>query len=361
MNRLHELETKEISLVPRGANKKRFLVLKATTGESMPKPNAEILKMVNSADPEVMKKVEQVVKDFKVEDDKGGEGSPMTDRAQAAVKAIVRIAHGMKDEIHMGALHQALKAAGLKHRDDEGDDETEEGDESDTEKSFKKDEDVSDEHYGDAMEDAKKSYKAKLGKLGYEKYKPGKDDNSTNSEEDTVSKEIVNKDGSLNLDAVPKEVQPAIEHIFKSNMDLVKKNDTLTAELKKERDERRSKEFVAKADSLKHYVGDKAALAKELQTLSDTSPAAYDIMVKNLEAVEKSAEANKALFREIGSDQGGSEGDPNSFDAKINAIAKGIVEKGDGKLTDAQAYERALSTPEGQQLYAEYKSKRGGI
>lgn len=178
-------------------------------------------------------------------------------------------------------------------------------------------------------------------------------------EKDMSKKSVVKADGTIDLTAVPVEVRPAVEAIYKSQQELVKKNADLTEALKSERQERRKKDFIAKAAEFKHFTGDRAALATQLMDLEETNKGLYETVVKQLNDVEAQKESvAKSLFSEIGSTMGGS----SDVEGKIDAAVAGMVQKSNGELSKAQAYTRFIQSDEGQKLYAEFKAgRKGGI
>ncbi len=310
----------------------------------MANEDKELLEKIKKADPEVMKKVEKILKDAA----EAAEGGGMSPRAEAALKAVVRILTPFKEEIKPSMVTKLMTEAGLTEEQTETENEGEPG------------------QGGPGVSKAKDC--PPEGEKVAEKTKKAKnvdgdtDDEDDNNEEETMTTkaQVIKADGSLDLSAVPESVRPALELIFKGNQELVKKNADLETALKTERDQRREKEFVAKTEGFKHYVGDKAALAKELNALEAASKPLYDAFITNLEAVEKAAEANKKLFVETGSSRSASAG--GSTWEQVEAAALAVVQKsGDSKVSKEQAVEQFLKTAEGQKMYGEYKKERGGI
>lgn len=364
----------------KGANKRKFLVLKAQQNEAIRK---ELSDLVSSTDPKIIARVEKILKEYKMKSEDGSEAA-LDPKVEAALKAVVRILTPFKDLISDELLDSVLEESGVfkktsedpgqegqnktaeSHEDDDLDDEMD--DDNEDGPLSKKPDGVSKEHHEEAKKSASMAYKSHLEKMGYEKYDspPAKNTNKSKNGEpdkgDEVAKLAITKeDGSLNLEAVPEEVRPAVELIYKSNQELIKKNAELAEGLKAERSDRRLKEFVAKAESLKNYTGDKQKLAKHMMDLSDANPELYKSFEENVMATEKQAEAvSKSLFAENGSAMSNPGG--SSAEAKISASVDQIVQKSDGKVTKEQAYEKFMMSQEGQKLYAEFKSERkGGI
>jgi hypothetical protein len=122
VKRLHSLDAAEVSLVPEGANRRRFLIFKNKEGGSMPQ-HAELHKLIAQTDPEVMKKVEGMLKEhYPSRPENAGENAELHasgvdkaahDQAHAAIKAIARIASPFKGKIPPALMHSVLDASGF--------------------------------------------------------------------------------------------------------------------------------------------------------------------------------------------------------------------------------------------------------
>jgi|WetSurMetagenome_2_1015567.scaffolds.fasta_scaffold120411_2 hypothetical protein len=369
MRRLYDLDPAEVSLVSKGANKKKFLIFKSRNNEvdMATDKQKELLELVRKADPKVMKKVEKVLKDNQeLQGDEGG----LSTRAQAALKAVVRILTPFKEEINDDILDQTLGAAGFGVMEDEGGAPEDAGSPMEGE-AGEKEAMCKEEDLMGAKDAANKAYKAHLAKMGYQKYPPaemqmksvqkdidGDEAEDEDEEEESVGKSAVMKaDGTLDLSAVPASVRPALEAIYKGNLELVKKNADLEKQLKEERDQRKTKEFVEKAAGFKNLGADKAELATVLKSLAETNPEAYEKIEKTLQAADTQI-GKGTLFGEIGSSQSAKGG--SNWDM-IEKAAEGWVAKSGQNMTKAQAVEAFLVTKDGQKMYGEYKNERGGI
>lgn len=379
MKKLYDLKAAEVSLVPRGANKKKFLVFKSDKGNCMPQPEQDIRKLIESVDPKTIAKVDEVLKSMTNKEEDGTE-APLSERAQAALKAVARILAPFKDEITDDHLDAVQDEVGIEPGEGEEptskDDEDGDGDE-DVEMSMDKPEGVDDEHHKSAMDEAKKGYTAHLNKMGYEKYQsdqtlqktrrgPEPEDDSDEDDdgdmddvnkiqEESVGKEAVTKSAeSLDLSAFPEKQRAQLEMIFKANQELVqkadaleKKNEALEKDLKIERDQRVLKEFQDKAKTFKHLGANTEELASVMKTLSETNKEAYD----KIEGVLKAADAQIAqgadLYREIGTRGSSPVGDA---EAQLNALVESVVKKSDGSKTKEQVYDEVCQTPEGKKL-----------
>jgi hypothetical protein len=121
---LHDLETYEVSLVPKGANGKQFLVFKNLKGKQGMTEAQKIVDWVSkNQDPKVLERVMEVLKtadpaaspSAPAQDPGGAHAGPpmaLSDKARAGLQAIARIAGPMKDEVHPMHLLKVLHAAG---------------------------------------------------------------------------------------------------------------------------------------------------------------------------------------------------------------------------------------------------------
>lgn len=371
MKRLFDLDPAEVSLVGKAANKKKFLIYKSRKGNVMPE--------IDLITPEKMKKIDKVLKSmpaamplkkdagdmpprkdsavFKDKEEGADGGAPaVSERGQAAMKAAARILAPHKDELHKGHLEAVAHEIGMTDGPAE-----KEG------SQMAIPENVEDEHHVAALGEAQKAYSAHLEKMGYRKYpdqqptqkkKPlEEDDKDDESGEDDVSKTAVAKsDTGLDLSAFPENQRAALELIFKSNSDLVKKNAELEKDLKHERDTRVMKDFQEKAKSFRHLGANTEELGTVLKSLSEKDPEAYGKM----EAVLKAADAQIGMGADLFTERGTriSKSASGSPDAKLDALVDSVVQKSDGNKTREMIYDEVLKSPEGQRLYAEMKASR---
>lgn len=410
MRKLSDLEAHEVSLVPRGANKKKFLIFKSQRGNTMPR--SEIVDLINAVDPKTMARVEKAVKSMKIKKEHGGDmmprpdsaaykdaGSdrqvtdnglshthaPLSDRAQAALKAVARILAPFKDEINDGHLDAVQSEVGIDPDVDQAtpsdDDETQKN-YDDIEMSVAYPQEVEEEHSAEALKLAKKAYGEHLEKMGYRKYPDpslestnaskhiGKDadmdDEDDDEEEESVGKNINKSADALDLTAFPKNQRAQLEAIFKANNDLVQVNKALvqkTADLEKrlevERNDRVLKGFKEKARGFKHLGVDTDELAVVMKSLAESEPSGYEKIEAILKSADEQLRVNKSfnggIYGEMGtkaSNAGG--GDPG---ARLDALVDSVVAKSEGK-TREQVYEEVLKSKEGKRLYAEYKASR---
>lgn len=386
MRKLYDLDPNEVSLVPRGANKKRFLVFKSQEGAKM--TNKDIREMIENVDPKVMEKVSKsigmmkkigkdagdmppkadshVFKDtHNVEHDGESDRGPLSDRAQAALKAVARILAPFKDEIGDEHLDEVQHEIGM-HMDPgkeagEGHKKIEMSMEAIPEK-------VEEEHHSAALDMAKKAYMGHLEKMGYRKYpdeqiaqkaKKPEHDEDEEEDEDEIEKNKIEK--GLDLSAFTKEQRPQIEAIFKAygneKKELVEKAAKLEKELATRDAKEKEREYIAKAESFTHIALPKAEIIETLKDAAKLGTKSFERICKQYDALNEQAKKSN-LFGEIGFRGGSTEGDAH---AKLEALVDSVVMKSDGRSRE-EIYETVLKTAEGKRLYNEgQKTRPGGI
>ncbi|MBC7340959.1 MAG: hypothetical protein H5U02_00635 [Clostridia bacterium] len=258
----------------------------------------EILKAILETELEDEAKVEEVLKAQK-----------LSEKAAGAVKGALRLLNAYKDELPADIIKTLAGLAGYGYPapENKADDKDKQGD------------------------------KGKKDKYGYPP---------------PVKKE----DGSLNFEGVPEEVRPMLEQIWKEHEAAVKKAEELEKVLKEERDRQRVKEFVAKAAS--EFANLPGAKAEEfgpvLKGIAEKAPEEWQKLEGVLKAADQAIRKGM-LFAEMGRSGIAAGG---SAVAKIEGIAKSLVEKDASRLTMAQAITKALEMhPE---LYEEYLAEKQG-
>lgn len=374
MKRLTKLETEEVSLVPRGANKRKFLILKS--GESMSRE--ELLKKIQNCDPEVMKRVEKIVKDYNEgcapgEANKADEDglTPLDERAAAAMKATARILTPFKGKIPAPLVHKMVEET---LGSDEGEDmATKEAGASMSPEPIKE------EHKVQAMKAAKAAYGAEMKKLGYPKYNDSDeiaqkdvegihgvvtDDEAEEEEQEgtmhdpDVEKGSVMKSLEASVSKLPKEQRKVLTPILKSLQLSVSENETLKKEVSALRHRELKREFVQKAASFKAVGSNQDELADTLMDIANKAPESYAKIEKILQAADEAATKGN-LFGEIGSSLPGTGAHENikgseSEWSKIQKAAVAVVQKSGDKVSVEEAVDRFLDTSEGKKMYRDY-------
>jgi len=236
VNRLKDLDAVEVSLVPRGANKKKFLIFKEDDS-----PMEEILKAVLETELDDEQRVEEVLKAAK-----------LSDKGRNAVKGALRLLNAYKDELPKDIMKTLAELAGY-------------GYPAPTEKAKDK---------KDEEEDKKKKY-------GYPA--PTK-----------------KEDGSWDFSGIPEEVRPAVEALWKEQQEAVKKAEELEKVLKEERDKQLRKEFIQKAaDEFANLPTKPEEFGLVLKGLAEKAPEEYSRLEGVLKAANEAIEKG-ALYAEIG-------------------------------------------------------------
>ena len=412
MRELSDLDPFEVSLVDEGANKKKFLIYKSRKGNQMPRAERQSIRdMINSVDAKTMGRVEKVIKSMHPIEKESGDmepkkdssvfkedgvckedmSAPISDRAQAALKAVARILAPFKDELHDGHMDAVQHEIGMKkspeHESVHEGKLPEVGEHDLAEKAKAYPEKVKEEHHAEAVGMAKKAYAEHLEKMGYRKYEDpsledangevnkGKHDDMEEEDEDEdeaeiekgahVSKTSVNK-SAVDLSSFPKEQRKQLEMIFKANADLQAQNKELVqkaANLEKavaDRDAKeKEREFVAKAASFTHLGIPTEEVVESLRDAAKVGQKSYERVCKQFATISEQ-NRNGGLFKELGSRLP----DNGSLDAemRLEKLVDSVVQKADTKVSRAEIYEQVIQSNEGARLYAEMKSKRpGGI
>lgn len=309
---LDEIHTGEISLVKRGANKKkRFPFYKSEDG--MPNMQ-ELLENVLKTEADGEETFAEVLKELKV-----------SEKGEGAALAALRILKSFKDELPAEAFLKLQEAAGVeKAKKQKGEMEDEEDEEEMPFPNFKKKSDV------------KKWYESMPEELR---------ENFVLKEADEPEEEPVNKE----IEAVMKAHTEEMEAIKKENEEVRKS-------LEAERDARELEGWVAKAEKeLSHYPGKSSQeLGSMLHKLHKSDPdmakEQFDTMKTTSETLQKSE-----LFREAGGTSFSKSLDDGSAWSKIEKMAEGLVEKSeDLSMTKSEAIWRVMDSPRGAALYEQY-------
>lgn len=306
----------------------------------------DLQKLVANVDPKVMEKVDIVLKNLVTKSPEAAGQQPMSERAQAALKAVARILTPFKDEIsgdHVAAVQQEI-GMGCDNK-------------------------VEMSQFPEKFSDQQH---AQLEKMGYRKYPDQQPkvgtaavDKSVEAADSKNQEDEVDKVTKIDLSAFPKEQAGQLQSVFKamedlqeSNKTLVQKNGDLEKQLKEERDVRVLKGFEEKAKGFTHLSANSSELAQIMKTMAESDPKQYEKIEAVLTAANEQIRVAKTmpggLLGEIGSRTQGSGSGP---DNKLDALVDSHVAKSTGK-TREQVYDEVLKTTEGKRLYAEYKASR---
>lgn len=236
-NELKQLETFEISLVPKGANKKKFMVRKSEGGLNM--DTKEIEEILNTEVPDE-DAIALALKEAKVE--------KATDKQMSVISGAVRLLNSIKEGFpNLGSIINRLAKLGDAKPADKG---------------------------GHTDEDDKMKAKKK---------------------EDAAKDEIKKQD----ISSLSPEVQASIKAVMKSNEDLLARVNKTEESNKALVDEIETKKFVTKAEELTDLGIEADEFGPVLKELSEKAPEAFEKLQPILEAASKTIK--KSAFREIGS------------------------------------------------------------
>lgn len=286
INVLENLETVGVSLVKRGANKKKFAFSKSE--EQMDSETVEILKTILEEMPsEKESKVEELFKES------------LPEEVRSALKGAFRLLDSYKD-----SLPEDLKMKISDLLSDKKEESEKESKEESEEEDYKEDDKKN--SYGEGME----------------------------KKEETVKKEDI-------LESVPEELKAKIESLWKSNEEAIKKAEALEAVLKAETDKRITSEFIKKSkeefSSIPFESEKLGVLLKSVHEFSENLGKELESLLKSSNELIEKGDA----FKEFGTSQSTSS---SSVSDEVAAKAKQLVEKSDNTLSFSQAYDKILSS-----------------
>ena len=356
---LTELETVEVSLVPKGANlKKRFPIMKRDEENSM----SDILHAVIDAQTSEDSHFENVIK-----------SAELSEEAGQAIKGAMKILSAYADQVPTEqALDVVSSGLGISKSDvsKEDKDEEEEAEKAEHDKDEKKEvkelavmiaeaeedekekgmhEDEEEKkkgmHEDDEKESASKEDEEEDDAKKMMDYKEKEDEDEEEAKKSSLQKSLKNLDPA---------VRDQVSALWKSQKQAIAKAERLEKSLASERDERLRKEFIAKAHKEFKFVPGKSP--DEIGLMLKSLHAMDSQIAKDIEGIFKSVSAmieKGSLLDEIGSTMTGV-GDSSSAYGKLDAIAKSQVEK--SGVSYAQAFDQAMtSNPD---LYTAYLNEQ---
>ena len=316
---LRDLEIEEISLVKQGANRKRFKILKEGTPVTEDEvfmeelPYAEVLKADLGTEDNLRETLKKKTPDLS------------TDATEVSV-ALMKLATAYAEELPSDISDTLAEASGFKVT------------KAATKKAKPAPDDEEDEDEQDDEEPEEEVPQKKAKKMAKKATKMAKAD-----EDSAVQKALEKITKEADIDLLPEDVQGPVRYLFKAN-------ETLETKIEKMEEEKRVKEFVAKADEFTHLPKTEkfAMLLKEMD--EKLSPETF----KAVEGIFKAADAGlkeSNLFVEVGS-TAAIEGTP---EGKLAALAKARVEKSEGMTIEAAMAAETLAHPE---IYEEMMRER---
>lgn len=388
---LSDLDAGEVSLVPKAANKRKFLLMK------MEDPSMDE-EMVTEFDEEIMKAELSEALATPLEDEdvimkELLEKGTLSPQALQAVRGMVRLSRGLEGELPgnfmdmlrgmMGATPEAA-AAGKQAGKAPGRDKA--LDRYTKTKSTKEDEEMAEDVTKEEVvtEEDPKAAAAPTDSTVQEPVSKASDkkkaaDNDDDEEDDKKKKNLpaflkkkektekAADDGDLDLDALPEAVRARVQGIFKSQNDLEQRNaeikkeqeETLT-ELRKERDDRATEQAIQKAavdyPNLPVKADDLGPIVKLAKThFSDSQ---VETFTRILKAADDAIAASKAFEESKNDTYELTTGSEDSAIGQLRNIAKGYIEKSEDGITEAAAFAKAADNNPG--LYDQYLQEQRG-
>ena len=311
------LETLEVSVVPAGANKKgRFPIMKTEADEM-----SETLHAVLDAPSTNEEKFDQIIKE-----------AGINEEGATAIAGALKLISAYSDVVSP-ADSVAIVAKAFAEKGEE-EEEAEKGEE---EEEAKKQEEEEDAPAPEAEAPAPAAEAPPAEESVEEEVVESAD------EEEELEKTEIAK----SLKDSPANVKAEVERLWKANREL-------EAVIKRERDERERKEYVAKASEL--YPNLPGMNAEELGVVLKTVNDLDKKLAGKIESVLKSANeaiASGDVFQEIGSSV---EANSDSSYGRLDAIAKSKVDKSAGSTSYHKAFTEALA--ENPELYTQYLNEK---
>jgi len=293
LDAMTRLDASEVSLVRRGANKKKRFPIFKSEEEDM-SDNQEVLKAVLETEIDG----EETLKEY-------FEKAKVSDKGIAAVKGALRILSSFKDEMPGDIMGKLAAIAGYKQEKQE--EEPPMYPEPKDKKKIKK--------WLDEMpEDLRKQFELK-----------------EESEEEPVKKEDL-----------PEEVQKAMEDQDKKLADMQAENEKINKALEAEKDKRELEEWTAKARTdLGHFPGKSAEeLGQMLKDLNDANPEVAKTQFDSMKAASEAMKSSELLTEAGVIAKSGLSG---STWEKVNKMADNLVEKSeDLGMTKEKAITKVL-------------------
>lgn len=200
-NELVELETVEVSLVDKGANRRTFAIRKAE------KRTMQVIDAILSAPFEHRAAVAEHLKKME-----------MSPQATEAVEAAMQLLSAVQEEMPEDMMKQLMAMAGMaKEEEEEEEAEKAEGDEE--------------EEAPEATEEAAEALA----------------DEGAEAAEEETEKEDDEEEMQKRLAALPKDMRGMVEQLWKSNRSEIAKREELEGQIKKAEQEKRLGNFITKA------------------------------------------------------------------------------------------------------------------
>lgn len=323
---LKRLRSYEVSFVPRGANLKKFLILKEDSEMAKSAVAQHVEKLIAKMALKNETKIDAILKELS-DDDKN------------ALKAALKVVQAMGDKIDPIVAHELMEAIGM--IPEEGP----EGSAADTDMDGETDI----EKVKKAYHAMKAAHDAAIAKLGNPP-PPAQPDSAY----------PVTKEGKLDLEKVPENLRPVLSKLWDADQRLAK----VTKELEDQRDRAVTKEYQEQAEKeFSKLPIKKEDLGQVLKAVALKAPDHFDAVKKVLKAANDVMDKSGATV-ELGtkmprSGSVATESADASYQSSIvaPAIAQPIA-KEKGWNEDEAVTHFITKTAEGRRAYAEYRDEQ---
>lgn len=306
---LTDIQTDEVSLVGKGANRKRFLLFKSEEGNM----------------DELIKELIEATEKFEGEDDLVKALHNMSDEDIAKVKGAMRIMSGVMNKIAKAGVEIMLPGQ---------------------KKPGPVDKLAVTVEFLKAAKQADREKVAKALGVDPEKYFNG------DGKKPQDSGLILKADGTLDLEQCPENMRPVFQAIWKDRQETGAKLKSAEEKIEKAEKESVRKEWRTKADEFKDLPGiNVEELGNTLMNLDGIDHDGAEGLMKQLRSNKEVIEKGN-LFGELGSHSGAPPA--GSATEKVRQMAKSIVQK-DDKMAETDAIAKVLN--ENPELYSQYKQE----
>lgn len=164
------------------------------------------------------------------------------------------------------------------------------------------------------------------------------------------------KDKEVNMEEItkadlPDEIKEQVDELFKQNEEIRKENEQIRKQLIKEKEEKRLKQFISKAEQFENLAVEPTDFGKILKKVADVDSDGFDKLMEVLKSADENLKQNK-LFKEEGSSYSDTGADAWS---KIEKSAQSLLEA-DTSLSRERAINKVLeNNPE---LYNQYLKEK---
>lgn len=332
MPELFDLDVQEVSLVDKAANKRKFLVLKAHGKGATKMETNELILDVEDGFEDIIKAV--ALSDNPSEAEKQLEeiakAAKLSDKGKKACQMALRVLQAVKTDMPKDMMKKLAEMAGYGYAPPE---------------ETKKANGASNTGYGmpaEEEEQQKAKAKAKADEEAMKAKAKAKADEETMKAKTEDKNKIKygyklkkNDDGTPDMSDIPEEMRSIVATLWKQNEESIVKAQALENTLSQEREERRTREFVAKAAEFKNLSIKADQFGPIMKKMADKLDEGEFAEVSRL--LKSADDSLGVIFKEIGS---GMVEDETNVYSKIEKAAQQIAKR--DSITKEQAWVKAL-------------------